>query len=205
MVVVSWYAPLGVTIQFSRSPTSVILKANVHRSGDELAMVAAKNRTSQPGYEVCTLDNVVVLVWRMPPTIKGVEHCDRALNALRATHPGKKLGFLTYVEPAAQQGAPPPLVRNALSQMLKTHESALRATVIIYEGTGFKATIVRSVVTAINLASSLKFQSSVSADRASGSAWLINAMQGETFTTAMDVLNVLRNLPQPAVVGSARL
>lgn len=154
-------------------------------------MAKVENRTNRPEFAVCTLDNILLLMWKLPPVLEGVERCEAAAAELRQTHPNSKIGFITYVEPSAQDGTPPAPVRTALAKFLKENAKQFRASVVIYEGTGFKATIVRSVVTAIQVASNLSFPASVASSRYDGATWLINQMRPDTSATVSELVSLL--------------
>jgi hypothetical protein len=133
-------------------------------------------------------DNVVVLVWKEPPVIEGVRACAQAMDTIATERPETKIGFMTHVEPKAQEGAPSAPVRHGLTQLLNEHKDRIRASVIVYEGNGFKATIVRSVVTAIQTASSLRFPARVVSDRGTGARWLLEHLRGETTATPAELV-----------------
>jgi hypothetical protein len=162
----------------------------------------AENWAAATGFAVCTLDNILVLFWKAPPAVEGIQSCQEAARALREANPDRKFGFLTYVDLAAQDGVPPETVRVGLSRFLRTHHSALQASVIIYEETGFKATIVRSVVTAIQRASSAEFPAHLTSTRTEGVYWLLQQMRGMTAATPSDLLDLLAEglRPEPGLL-----
>lgn len=168
-----------------------------HVSGDS-KMASRENWTKRPEFEVFTLENILVLIWKAPPIYDGVKACARATEILRLNHPSKKIGFLTYVEPRAQSGSPSEPVRNGLSSFLRANQQHIVASVVIYEGTGFRATIVRSVVTAIQVASALDFPAQVSASRGAGAKWLLDKMRGQTQVGVSELVALLIEDERPS-------
>jgi hypothetical protein len=156
-------------------------------------MLAAQNWMTGVEYSVCTLGNVVVLTWKGPPSVEGVKSCSLAFSALRRESRAPQIGFLTIIEHVAGQGTMHAPVRSALGQMLKENEEIIRAAAIAFEGTGFRATVVRSVVTAIQMATRLKFHSSVFSERNAAAAWLINRMAGSSPVTQTELLSLIKS------------
>jgi tRNA U38,U39,U40 pseudouridine synthase TruA len=74
---------------------------------------------------------------------------------------------------------------------LKSYDKHLAGAAITFEGRGFKMTMVRSVITAINMASRTQFPNSVFADVDSAATWL--AMCAPTLRSA-NVLSVVDQL-----------
>jgi hypothetical protein len=156
-------------------------------------MLAAQNWSRGVEYTICTLGNIVVLIWTGSPTVDGVNACSLAFGALRRGSSTPQVGFLTIIEPIAGQGTMPTSVRNALAQMLKDNENFLRAAAIVFEGTGFRATVVRSVVTAIQMAARPKFHSSVFSDRNAGATWLMHQMAESSSVKLAELLSLIKN------------
>jgi hypothetical protein len=163
-------------------------------------MQGTQNRMNGLEYSLNTIGEILILIWTGSPTVQGVGACSAMLTSLRRELSPKKVGFLTIIEPTAGQGTLPAPVRNALGQMLKEHENALQAAAIVFEGSGFRATVVRSVVTAIQMASQLKFRSSVFSDRYTGAAWLMEQMERTTRVTLPALTALLKS--KPAATGT---
>ena len=154
-------------------------------------MAAAYNWTAN-GYKISTLANVIVLIWTGAPSVDGVKTCTSAFTTLRREDPKSKVGLLSIIEQEAGHGTMDASVRNELSRMLKDNEKAIQAAAVVFEAQGFKATVVRSVVTAIQMASRVSFPSSVFQDRFAGAKWLVDHMPGSPASLAA-LTPLLRN------------
>jgi hypothetical protein len=148
-----------------------------------------ENLVETDGFAVFTVDQCVVLVWKQPPVMAAVDENRRLFELLRARHPEQLLSYLVVAETGVgtQMRAE---VRAAVAAMLRDHQKAIAGSVIVFEGTGFRAAIVRSVVAAINLVSRLEFPSSVQSDLASAARWL--AEKGALRMSAAELVEVVR-------------
>ncbi|HEX5659999.1 MAG TPA: hypothetical protein VFX59_22540 [Polyangiales bacterium] len=111
-------------------------------------------------FAVATFDRYLLLVWRRRITAPGASAAQRALTRLYAQRPLATLGFITLVEDACSLSVAAD-VRDTIARMLKDHNYALGAAAVAYERAGFVSAIVRSVITAINVASRAVFPSQV--------------------------------------------
>jgi hypothetical protein len=145
-------------------------------------------------FGVCTYDNIVMLVWTGPPTLEGVSFCARAFTKLHDARPYEPLGFYTLISEQAQQGTLPESVRKALGRMLKENEAWIGSAVIAYEGSGFRATIVRSVITAINLAARPRFPASVHSHRGAAAERMLQELGPGARATTAYIMSLLHDL-----------
>jgi hypothetical protein len=103
------------------------------------------------------LDGIFVALWRHRTTLEGIERFGKLLTAGGVRQPAG-LGILTIV-PAK---APPPAfeLRGRLAQVFAdaTH---VKGSAVCFEGTGLRATMVRSVVTGITILSPPAFPQKV--------------------------------------------
>lgn len=89
-----------------------------------------------------------VVIWRDAVVLSRFEKQKQGLAAVVAQNPGKA-AFLFVVEPTA---APPDeRLRKASMQMIADHQGGLRCVAGVIEGTGFKASVTRSVLAGITL------------------------------------------------------
>lgn len=112
-----------------------------------------------------------VLIWHERISVEGVQSAARVFTKLSETQGDKGFGFLTIIENDADVSTSAE-ARNAMSKALTDHDRWLRAAAIAYEADGFKATIVRSVVTAINLISAPRFPNRVFRSNREAVRWL---------------------------------
>lgn len=126
---------------------------------------------SNPECAVGVLENYVFLCWRREIVQAGSTWARKAFLDVRRARPNDKVAFCTVVDAGCALSTPPE-VRNDLAAMLKKHEAQLAGASITFEGKGFKMTMVRSVITAIYMASRSQFPNSVFGEIESAAAWL---------------------------------
>lgn len=102
-----------------------------------------------PNYAMMTHENFFVVMWHHHTTLEGVEKFSQHLETHSKLHP-KGLGLVTIIPTAATP--PPTEVRGALAKAL-TAAKFVKGSAVCFEGTGLRATIVRSVVTGMTLLS----------------------------------------------------
>jgi hypothetical protein len=129
-----------------------------------------ENLIDRDAYAVFSLERHVVLIWKKPPTLAGVLDCRRVFEVMR-TRSNARFGYLAIVEPRAGTNMPTE-VRMALSMLVKEYQHSIAAAAIVFEETGFGASIVRSVVSAINLATRIEYPSKVDSSVGRAAAWL---------------------------------
>ena len=128
-------------------------------------------------YYVGTGANLLLLIWRAPPSMDGVTAVQRGFERLRDGGIGD-IGFVTLVALDAAGGNPPTDVRNALTTVVRENDAEIKASILVFEGTGFRSAIVRSIVTAIQLAGKTSFPTSVVSSVNEGVVWLEKKMNG---------------------------
>jgi hypothetical protein len=148
-----------------------------------------ENLVETDSFAVFSVDECVVLVWKQPPIMAAVDENRRLFQQLRTRHPQDKLSYLVVAETGVGIQMPSD-VRAALAAMLREYQKAIVGSAIVFEGTGFRASIVRSVVAAINIASRLEFPSSVQSDLASAARWLVE--KGGLRMSAADLVDAVR-------------
>ena len=155
------------------------------------------------GYAVSTVGRIIVLVWNDTPSVEGVVALKDAFVTADARSKVDALGLLTLIEAKAGGGMPPP-VRDHLAQVIKENERAIKATAVVYEGTGFRATIVRSVLTAINMLNRPDYWFAVFQNRTLATEQLLAQMGRSEVPTRDELLEALASLTrheQPAAVA----
>ena len=89
-----------------------------------------------------------VLIWRNRTTVEGVRRASAELEAFARKHP-HGVAMLTIVE--ADAPMPTTEARTTLGDMLRRAEESLRCSALAFEGDGFRAAAIRSVVTGLAL------------------------------------------------------
>jgi hypothetical protein len=103
---------------------------------------------------LATWGEVLVIVWHDRTTLEGVQAGQRFYDALAETCPSGVF-LLTVVEEKAQ--FPEAAVRKQLAKLLASGAGRTRKSALVYEGSGFNASIVRSIVTGLTQLSSVPY------------------------------------------------
>jgi hypothetical protein len=127
-------------------------------------------------YSAFAAGPAAVLIWHERVSVEGVQSLAGVFATLRETHSDKGFGLLTIIEEGADVNTPP-AARKAMSKALSDNERWLRGAAIAYEADGFKATILRSAVTAINLMCGARFPNRVFRDNREAFQWLGEKLQ----------------------------
>ncbi len=114
-----------------------------------------------------------VVIWRHDTTRKGIDACRQGLQDLQASHPNG-CAVLSIIEPNASM--PPGEVRDELSRTLREFGDLIKASGVVFEGAGFRAAAVRSVVTGISLVAKQPFPHKVFATVNAASSWMAPSM-----------------------------
>jgi hypothetical protein len=119
---------------------------------------------------VGTLETCVLLYWRRHIVAEGSSWTRRAFLDIRKQYPKEKVSFFTVVDANCSLDTPVD-VRRELAELLKMYDAHLADAAITFEGKGFKMTMVRSIITAIYMASRTQFPNSVFGDVDAAAAW----------------------------------
>lgn len=148
-------------------------------------------------YTVFKYDAFAILVWKQAPNLEGVSRLGELFRLVRKSLNGQKFGYLAIVEEVAGRNMDAE-VRKALSMTHKEFEANIAGAAIVFEGTGFRASIVRSVVSAIDFASRMAFPSKVESNVLSGATWLRQRVGSVPAQTLASVVNRVRHHDQAA-------
>jgi hypothetical protein len=147
-------------------------------------------------YAVGLLLNHVILVWRRKTLASGVTDVRRGFLEAGRGRPGRKLGFVTIVDAQCEMAAAPE-VRDEVAELLRVYAAQVGAAAVAFEGTGFRMTLVRSVITAINMASRSRFPNAVFTDKVSAASWMEQQMERAGFPVSaariVDAVEYLRH------------
>lgn len=105
-----------------------------------------------------------------------VSQSSRAVADLAARH--EKFGWITIIEPDADLSLPAD-VKNGFNALVKRYSSRICGAAIVFEKTGFHAVAVRSLVTAINVASRATHPNRVFSDVREAVTWVNKLTGGE--------------------------
>ncbi len=127
---------------------------------------------------VAIAEHCVFLVWRETPFLAGVRAMSDGLK--RAAHVAKNadgsIALFSVVEVEAGGKSPPPDVRKALSDALTRMDGPLGVSALLYEADGFRASIVRSVVSFIDMVSRRSFDNSVFSNEKDALDWFCSRL-----------------------------
>jgi hypothetical protein len=122
-----------------------------------------------PGFVVAATDRYMLQITRTSGHHPGVTAMGRALAELAARH--DKFGCIAVVEPGAKLRIPAD-VREGYATLIKRYSPHFAGIAVIYEKSGFQATALRSLITALNIASRATHPHHVFADLREGAAWV---------------------------------
>jgi hypothetical protein len=109
-------------------------------------------------------------------TLDGVSAIGRGLAKL--TQRQQKACSISFAERKSGPGTAPE-ARKAITELVQKYDKWISGSAVVCEGTGFRATAVRSVVTAINMASRSSHPSKVFASSEPALRWLQSARAGD--------------------------
>jgi hypothetical protein len=124
-----------------------------------------------PECAVALLERYVIVVWRSALTVGGVHWARKAFIHLRRSRPEGGLGLLMLMEVDCDVSADA-AVRSELAGLLSTYGERIAGLAVAYEGTGLRLTMLRSVLTAVGIASRTRVVTEVSSSVAAAATWL---------------------------------
>jgi hypothetical protein len=116
-----------------------------------------------------------VIVWRVHTPVEAVQEAGRRATAHAAARKGP-IGLMTFVQPGAS--IPPSASRTELAKFLREASAFVQASAVVFEGDGFQAAAVRSVVTGLALLARQKFPHKIFGKATDASEWLVAALRG---------------------------
>ncbi len=132
--------------------------------------------SQEPGYVVAVTGRCLIQIISDRMTSTTISLTRRALADLADRH--DSFGFLAVLESSAKLTMEPDL-RESVDAYVRRYSTRFTGAAIVFEATGFQATVVRSVVTAINLASRASHPTKVFDDVRTGCSWLGRLTPGE--------------------------
>jgi hypothetical protein len=126
---------------------------------------------SNADFAVATIGSYVLLVWRKRIALQGALWAKKAFADQRRLHPNDKISFLTVAQADCDLTTPAD-VRRELAEVLRVYKDDLASAAIAFEGGGFRMTMVRSVITAVYMATYQRFPNAVFGSTTEALAWL---------------------------------
>jgi hypothetical protein len=146
------------------------------------------------GNSVVLVGSCVILVCTTQADLPMVNALGQGFERLLRDYP--KVGVCSVIEVRSVL-APAGEVRGGFARVMARFTHEICGSAIVYEGTGFKATAVRSVVTAINLASAASHPNKVFGDVSAAFGWLMPLLPRETGMSSSDLVHCVRALRLP--------
>jgi len=138
--------------------------------------------SQEPGYAVAVVGRYLIHIHTERTTSTTVGVVRRALADLAARY--DKFGYLCVMERSSELSLPPD-VRASIDAYVKRYSSRFTGAAVVFEEAGFHATVVRSLVTAVNVASRASHPTQVFDDLRAGIAWLGRITPGEPTPTRL--------------------
>ena len=138
--------------------------------------------SKDPAFVVAVVGRYLLQLSLKEGTMTTVSLVRRAATDLSARY--DKFGYIGLIDPGAQLLMAPD-VHNGVNSFVKRFSPRFTAAAIVYEKTGFHATAVRSVVTAINFASRASHPNQVFSDLREGVSWVAKVTPGEPTTAGL--------------------
>ena len=129
-----------------------------------------------PGYVVASVGKYFIQITKTRLNVTGVGLMRRALTEISERH--EKFGYLSIVEPDAELTLLAD-VRSGIDSIVKRFSSRMTGAAVVFEKQGFQATAVRSLVTAISVASRASHPVQVHSELQEALSWLSGLTGGE--------------------------
>jgi hypothetical protein len=136
----------------------------------------------EPGYAVAVAGRYLIHIHAERTTSTTVGLIRRALSDLEGRY--EKFGYLCVMEPGSDLTLPSD-VRESINAFTKRYSSRFTGAAVVFEKAGFHATVVRSLVTAISVASRASHPTQVFDELRAGIAWLSRLTPAEPTATRL--------------------
>lgn len=161
-------------------------------------MQQAEVITSVPDQSVATWGDAFIIIFHGNTTVPGVRAIDEAVTAFTRARPNG-IGIVTIVEETAPM--PPSDAREALVSALEAISGTVKVSAVAFEGTGFRAAAVRSVVAGLTMVARQAYPHKVFATVEEAMAWMAPQMPNPT--SSRELSDVIRELRQ-RIAASAK-
>ena len=129
---------------------------------------------SEACHGIALTGRTLIVLWQTETRNEAVGELARLLAARAA-----EVGSVALLQVIGDGATPPDAAaRAALATMLKDNETRIVASAVVFEGTGFRASLIRSLVIGISMLSRPKCPHTVFASVSEGVAWLCSHLGG---------------------------
>ena len=120
-------------------------------------------------YALAVYRDLFVLIWRHETTVQGCRSFRDELFRFAENRP-QGIGLLTIVEETAPM--PPVESRQSIASTLRDASGHIVASAVVFEGAGFRAAAVRSVVVGLTMLARQKFPHKVFGNLSDAASWM---------------------------------
>ena len=125
------------------------------------------------GHAIARHANVVICIHRREPTAPIVERAYATANQLYVMQPAG-IGLLVVLEAGA--GTPDEGAREVITRWKRDQNAGMRAAVLVYEGSGFRAALFRAMILTLTRLGRPKYRDQVCSNVTEGAAWLLGEL-----------------------------
>lgn len=150
-------------------------------------MVGVEILEAEEGYVFAGFRDVFVVVWRQTIDIVRAARVAEVLERFAAKRPG---GIAMFVVIESTCGLPDGETRDRMARDMKAHEHFTKQMLLVYEGTGFGAAAIRSVVVGLQMLSRQAVDTKTVATPAEAARWLESrsGVRASELEAAVDVI-----------------
>lgn len=148
------------------------------------------NLGSDQSVALAHIGPVCAAVWRRDVTQASFARQRAALAEVVARHPGSA-AFLCVIEPTSKP--PSDELRRASVAMLDEHGDRLKRVAMVIEGTGFRASLVRTILSGLALTWSRRSNLNYFADVTHGVSWMSGALAIPSVTEVVLAVEATRD------------
>jgi hypothetical protein len=135
-----------------------------------------------------TKDHLVAVIWKRLTLIEDIAFLQAVTR--NTAHNVRPLALLQVVPPSAI--APEAPARTAVAKLLKDSDDIVSCSATVYEGSGFRAAMVRSIIAGINTLARQKYPTRVFATLNEAATWIAQThsnISPEQVHSLVDVLS----------------
>jgi hypothetical protein len=153
----------------------------------------------EASHAIAFTGRALVVLWQTETRAQAVVELATLLGSYAT-----ELGSVGLLQVIGDHATPPDsATRAALASMLKAHETRIVASAVVFEGVGFRASMIRSIVIGISMLSRPKCPHTVFASTKEGIAWLSGQLDDSPRDCADQLRLAVERLRQRVTVASA--
>lgn len=167
-------------------------------AAERQAPAAIRILRCEASHGIAFTGRTLIVLWQTETRVQAVREL-AALLASQATELGS-VGLLQVI--GDQAISPEGAARAALAEMLKANETRIVASAVAFEGVGFRASMIRSIVIGISMLSRPKCPHTVFASANDGIAWLSEQLDDGPSNSAERMRRAVAQLRQRVELAS---